>query len=405
MPERRGIYFAFQGLLVAVLLLLFLYFHNQTGGWIGRFWLLLLASTASLFIIQIADEATLQKWWFQSGLFIADAVLATLTLHWSGSQPTMLSLYFLVIFGTAITRELRQSLVIAGVISVLYVLSDVHSTADPEFWIGLNFLWVSVGLMALLSRDTQIAKREQDDLYSERLSRLESLATLGQVAGEVAHRIKGPLTTIRVNSEVISLRTNNDERTRKELGEIQTAVDRCKGILKDLLDLGRIEEIDLSPEDFRAPINTALKSVSAAFREKKVEPKVDLPDAPMPISADRSLIHEAIANVLENAIQAVPKGGEISISASTLKMRDSWWPGSESRGIHRLRIIDNGKGIARKDLENVFKPFFTTKTAEGSGLGLSAALRILEKHGGTVSLDSLGVGRGTIATIEIPVKF
>jgi len=404
MPKKRGIYFAFQGLLVAVLLLLFVYFSQETSGWIGRFWMLLGCSLGSLAILRLVDDATLEKWWFQTGLFLGDALLTALTLHWAGSHPTLLSLYILVIFGTALTRELRQSLAIAGVISILYVLSEVHSTGDPQFWIGLNLLWVSVGLMALLSRDTQIAKREQDELYRERLSRLESLATLGQIAGEVAHRIKGPLTTIRVNAEVLALRTEDDERTQKELGEIQTSVERCKGILKDLLDLGRIEELDLSEEDLLDPIKSALKAAAPAFRSKNIKPTVDLPSTPMPISADRGLIHEAISNLIQNAVQAVSEDGSVKIIANTADLRKSWWTNAGSQRVHRIRVIDSGKGIARKDLENVFKPFFTTKKGEGSGLGLSAALRILEKHQGTVTLESSGLGRGTVATIEIPAS-
>jgi len=94
----------------------------------------------------------------------------------------------------------------------------------------------------------------------------------------------------------------------------------------------------------------------------------------------------------------------VDITARTVFLGHSWWPGTQRLRVHRLTVVDDGKGIARKDLENVFKPFFTTKEGEGSGLGLSAALRILEKHGGTISLDSPGLGDGTIATLEIPAQ-
>jgi signal transduction histidine kinase len=404
MPERRGIYFAFQGLLMAVLLLLFVYLHQSADGWAFRFWFLTGALTASLGVLRLVDEAVLQSGWFQTAFFIGDALLASLTLHWSGPNPTYFGLYFLVIFGTALTRELRHSLIVTAVIVILYCVSAYPTAAEEAFWIRLNLLLVSGGLMALLSRDHQLARIEHDEHYRERLSRLESLATLGQVAGEVAHRIKGPLTTIRVNSEVLALRSENDEdeRTKRELSEIQTAVERCKGILKDLLDLGRIEEIDFSQEDLRDPVQTAVKAVAPHLREKGISPRVSLPEDPMPISADRSLIHEAIANVLQNAADAAGPGGTVTVSAETVERRDSWWPGSPARRLHVVRITDDGVGIERKDLENVFKPFFTARKGEGSGLGLSAALRILEKHRGTIYLRSPGPGRGTVAALELP---
>ena len=393
----------FQGLLMAVLLLLFVTLNQDDAGWAPRFWFLTGVLTASLVVLRVADDRLLAGGWFPTAFFIGDALLASLTLQWSGPNPTYFGLYFLIIFATALTRELRHSLVVTAVIVVLYWVSSSHSLADQGFWIRLNLLLVSGGLMALLSRDHQLARIEQDELYRDRLIRLESLATLGQVAGEVAHRIKGPLTTIRVNAEVLGLRPTfqEDPKTQRELAEIQTAVERCKGILKDLLDLGRIEEIDFSREDLRDPVRSALKAVAPQFRAKGAAPSVSLPDREMPIRADRSLIHEAVGNVLHNAAAAITQGGAITVTATTLERRDSWWPRSPVRRVHRVIVSDNGAGVERRNLENAFKPFFTTKE-EGTGLGLSTTLRIMEKHGGTVRLESPGPGRGTVVTLELP---
>jgi signal transduction histidine kinase len=104
----------------------------------------------------------------------------------------------------------------------------------------------------------------------------------------------------------------------------------------------------------------------------------------------QSLIQEAISAILQNAIEAVGQDGTVEVTATTLSR------------VHRISITDDGIGISTRDVERVFEPFFTTKKRDGSGLGLSAALRIAAKHGGTIEAESAGVGRGARFTLVIP---
>ncbi|MFH1723137.1 MAG: HAMP domain-containing sensor histidine kinase [Elusimicrobiota bacterium] len=404
--ERRGVYFAFQGLLMAVLLLLFLYHHQAVEGWVARFWFLLVVLTGSLVLLQTAPKRTLERWWFQMGLFAGDTALASLTLHWAQRNLDFFLLYTLIIFGTALTRSLLQGLVIAAVTSLLYILSSWNLISalppDTEFWLPLLFLWITTFLLAILSQDTKQAQQQQQRHYQQRLIHVESLATLGQVAGEVAHRIKGPLTTIRVNAEVLGHRHCISPEARRELDEIQEQVEHCKTILKDLLDLGRIEEIVFARFDLRTPLLSAIKSIEPQLRHPGIRKRVAaLPEAMM-VEGDQSLLHEAILAVLQNAVEAAGQAGTVEVSARTAAERSAWWSPGGLRRVHTVTIRDDGVGIAREDLARIFQPFFTSGGKAGSGLGLSASYRILQKHGGTIEADSEGPGRGTTITLTIP---
>jgi signal transduction histidine kinase len=391
--QRRPVYFAFQGLFMAVLLLLVFF---QAPGRPNDFTLgaLALLLGASLVVLRLAADETLGRWEFQASFFVGDAIAATLTLRFMRPQADLFLLYLLLVFGSALTRSARQRLVVAGATISLYLLTGWRPSAgwptQPEFWLRAVFLAVSAALMAVLARDARQAQDDQRRRYEERMVQVGRLATLGRVAGEVAHRIKGPLTTIAVDAEVLAHRLSKDSAALKELAEISGEVERCKRILKDLLDLGRIEEMDVTPLDLRAPARDALKSLATQAKSRGVRLRESGMSAPMRARGDATLLREAVSALLQNAIEASADGGEVRVAASS------------ASGLHRIVVSDDGAGIPSADLERVFEPFFTTKKGEGSGLGLSAALRIAAKHGGTVETESPGPGLGARFTLLIP---
>ena len=267
---RRAVYFAFQGLFVAVLLLIFLFVYRGAEGWAERFSFLIAVSLASLLALQSVREETLGSWYFQVALFMGDAAAASLVLSWTTLNTDLYLIYFFIIFGTALLRSLTQSLIVAAVTSILYFVSAWnfygHFPDTAGFWLRINLLWVSSILLAILSRDSRQAQRAVESRHQERLAQFERLATLGQMAGEVAHRIKGPLTTIMVNAEVLSQRGGLRAEAQKEIEQIRTEVGHCRDILKGLLDLGRIEEMDEVSFDLRGPLRQALAAVSARLQ-------------------------------------------------------------------------------------------------------------------------------------------
>jgi signal transduction histidine kinase len=377
---------------MAVLLLLDVFQGGPTD--YARLWATAAVFGGSLALLRWLPEETLARWWFQAGLFLGDGLAATLILRLTGSGGDLFLIYLLIVFGSALTRSARQRLTAAGVSIALYLVSGWRPVSGwptgPEFWLRALFLAVSSGLMAVLARDSRHSEDDQRRRYEDRLVQVGRLATLGRVAGEVAHRIKGPLTTISVDADVLAHRHARDPHTLKELHEIRDEVERCKRILKDLLDLGRIEEMDVSPLDLRRPVREALRSVETQARRRAVRVSSSGLGSALRVRGDASLLQEAVAALLQNALEAVRDGGLLRVEAST-------------RGrLHRIAVVDDGVGISAEDLERVFEPFFTTKKGEGSGLGLSAALRIAAKHGGTVEAESLGRDRGSRFTLVLP---
>ncbi len=402
---RRATYFAFQGLFMTVLLLMFLYEARGVEGWTRHLGFLFLMMAGSLAALRIAPPAALATAWFQTAFFLGDAALASLILRWTQPNSDFYLLYFLIIFGTALTRDIAKSLVAALVTSLLFLASAwspaVGVPKTTGFWLRFLMLWTSAPLLAILSRDTEQARVEQERKYQERLIQLERLGALGQLAGEVAHRIKGPLTTIMVNAEVLSHRYSKAPETRRELEEIREEVDRCKQILKHLLDLGRIEEMDSNPVDLREPLRHAIKALEPQLRARGAHAlALAEPRAPMPVVGDASLLQEAFTAVLQNAVDATAGGGSIRVTARSGTQRRGWL--RPKQPVWEVVVEDDGVGVAQADLERVFQPFFTTKGDQGNGLGLSAALRILQKHGGTIEAASDGRGRGARFALMFP---
>ncbi|NNN04761.1 MAG: hypothetical protein HKL90_02555 [Elusimicrobia bacterium] len=391
--RRRPVYFAFQGLLTAVLLLLVLF---EAGGRPSpaSVWAMAAILASSLALIQALPDAAFAQGWLQAGLFVGDALAATLTLNLTRTRTDLYLIYLLIVFGSALTRGPRQRLAVAAVTIALYLISGWNASAgwpvQSEFWLRALFLAVSSALMTLLARDSRQAEDEQKRRYEDRLSAVGRLATLGRVAGEVAHRIKGPLTTISVDAEVLAQRLSGDAAALKELREIRDEVERCKSILKDLLDLGRIEEMAVAPLDLRRPVRAALKSLQTQARRRRVKVASSGLSEPLPVRGDEPLLQEAVAALLQNALEAVGNGGSVRVEVSS------------AAGRRRVRVIDDGVGISLEDLGRIFEPFFTKKKIEGSGLGLSAALRIAAKHGGSVEAESDGPGRGACVTLILP---
>lgn len=392
MRDRRSVYFAFQGLLTAALLAMFMVrAHGFANPW--RLVGLVLLLAAPLIVLKVARRETIGEWWFQTGFFMIDAAAATMALYWRQPLPGAYLVFFFIIFGTALTRSYRQSVVVGVVSCGLFLL--VHwrpgsgLPGDADFWLRFQLLIVTTTLLSLLSRDAQ---KTQND-HQAQLVQAERLATLGRVAGEVAHRIKGPLTTIRVNAEVLSHTLAKSKEAQAQLAEIEEEVERCKTILKSLLDLGRIEEMDLAPMDLREPVRNALRALETQIKRKKLTVTAKGLEDPITLVADRSLLQEAFCALLQNALEACAEGGGVSVVVDRT-------PGGRWA---RVTIEDDGRGISEGDLERVFQPFFTTKGTEGSGLGLSAAQRIVQKHGGAVEARSEGPGRGARFTVRLPL--
>lgn len=405
-PPRRAVYTAFQGLLVAVLLLLLLYRRGAAGSWGTHLALPGVIGCASLILLRFLPESMLRGDIVPTALFIGDAAAASVILHWRGEGAVTYLLYVFILFGTALTRSVVQTLVVAAATSFLYVVAAVGPEGLPastEFWLHLNFLWILTSLLAILAGDAQRARKLEEARARERTVRLESLAAMGQMAGEIAHRIKGPLTTIRVNAELLAPALAGLPEAAADLKQIELEAERCRTILKDLLGLGRIEEADHEPLDLLEPLRAALDAVAPLVRARRLRVELDAPAEAALVRGDRSLLYEALRAVLQNAVEASAEGARVWLAARAEPASSVWWRRSAARtAAWAVTVRDEGSGIRPEDIEAVFRPFYTTKGAEGSGLGLTAALRIMQKHGGSIEAASDGPGRGAMFSLRIP---
>lgn len=226
---------------------------------------------------------------------------------------------------------------------------------------------------------------EQLKSAQERLLQAERLATIGEMAAQVAHEIRNPLVTIGGFARKIlkTAEDRHDQQLQNIARIITEEVDRLEFILTNLLNFSRLSRPRLELADIHQVIDESCYLIDA--KENLAQKKIHLVkefDRSLPKTyLDPGQIKQVLLNLLENAIEVMPDGGQLSLSTR----RD--------QGFIRVSIADTGPGIAPEVLDKMFDPFFTTR-AGGTGLGLPIVQQIIHSHGGKIDVDSQ-LGRGT----------
>jgi len=226
-----------------------------------------------------------------------------------------------------------------------------------------------------------------------RMAQSERLASLGMLAAGVAHEINNPLGGILALTALTVEDLPEQHPNRPNLEEVVRQAERCRTIVRGLLEFSRQSELQLEVVDLNRVLDDTLALVAkqAAFFNVDVvrDQMEDLP----PIAGDRSQLSQVILNLVVNAVQAMEERGTLTITTRFDPANDAV----------EMAFADTGRGIAPEDLGRVFDPFFTTKTdGQGTGLGLSIAYGIVTRHHGTITVES-AVGRGTTFRIRLPV--
>jgi len=236
--------------------------------------------------------------------------------------------------------------------------------------------------------------RELEEAHVQ-LIQSEKLSSLGRMAAGVAHEINNPLTSILINAHLLSEEIINQGNTPEYLKIIIDETTRCSQIVKDLLHFSRQTESSKTPADINEVIDKTISLLKNQIVLNKVKINKNLA-SPLPdIIMDTNKIGQVFTNIILNAMDAMPKGGEINI---TSKMASN-----DNYSYLEITFHDNGCGISRQNLGKLFDPFFTTKGTKGTGLGLSVSYGILQQHGGDIDIQS-EEGVGTNVTIILPVK-
>lgn len=230
---------------------------------------------------------------------------------------------------------------------------------------------------------------EQLKALNQQLIRTEKLAAVGTLAAGVAHEVNNPLASISSLVQILQTRAEDDE-TKEMLRLIETQISRITNVTKDMMEFARTRQPARAPLDINKTIKHSIRlaTFDKAFQRLTLETEFD-PTIPL-INADANQLQQVFLNLLLNARDAMPEGGEISIKTH------------HDKNEIIIEIADTGIGIAPEHRPHIFDPFFTTKPAgKGTGLGLAVCYGIITAHGGRVEVNANN-GRGTVFILRFP---
>lgn len=239
-----------------------------------------------------------------------------------------------------------------------------------------------------------VEKLREEQEIRERLRKAEHLAGIGQFSRSIAHEIRNPLNFINLSIDHIKERYKPSNLKDKDkfdslILNIKKEIQRVNKIAEGFLQYGKPLNLNLQVTDIEKLIESVLELVSAKARQDNINIVKQLDVLPK-IYVDPEFIKTCLYNIILNAFQSMPQGGELRMEVRHLDTKVF------------ISIQDTGIGIPKEKLSMVFEPFFTTKQ-DGLGLGLALTKRIIEEHEGKVDIKS-EVGRGSTVTIILPVK-
>ncbi len=218
------------------------------------------------------------------------------------------------------------------------------------------------------------------------------LAALGRLTSGVAHEVRNPLNAMMIHVELLRDRlASTPPDVQQSLDIIGSEVQRLDRVVQGFLRFMRPQELSLKALDLNALLGSVAALLEAEWQARGVHFHWDVDSALPPIRADEELLRQAFLNILQNACQAMPVGGTVTISTAR-----------EGRELIRVSIADEGMGIPAENLEKIFKLYFTTKP-DGSGIGLSIVYRIIQMHDGTIEARSEN-RQGTTMVVRLPVR-
>ena len=291
-----------------------------------------------------------------------------------------------VLVASYISRRLTQPL-----FQMQYAMEKIaHGdfTPIPEDQFGSEEF---LTLFRAFNRMIHELEERQDQLVQAR-----KISAIGTFTSGIAHELNNPVNNIVLTAE--ALKEDFSELDSEEaLGMVQdiiTQSERASDIIKNLLDFSRSERPELVSVSVASVLRDTLRLVRNQLLLSGVEEHADLPDDLPSVFGDYKSLQQVFLNLFINAIQAMPQGGRLSATACP------WDHGSAVK----VEVSDTGVGIDAENLPHIFDPFFTTKeVGKGTGLGLSVTYGIVQKHGGTIEVNS-EKGRGTTFTIILPTE-
>jgi signal transduction histidine kinase len=275
-----------------------------------------------------------------------------------------------------------------GMINLGYKFNkDIYSYEDIE-------------LLSTLANQTAIAienARLYEDLKRSKsyIRRADRLASLGTLTAGLAHEIRNPLVAIKTLTQLLPERIDDVEFRTQFLQIASGEVDRISSLVTELLEFARPSNPKLELEDINAILDGMILLVSTETKKKQIDITKDYSSDVPQIEIDREQIKQVFLNILLNGIEATSENGKI-----TVRTRYFMKPGGDP--YTQIEFTDTGCGIPEEYIEDIFNPFFTTKST-GSGLGLSISNQIIQDHRGYIDVESR-IGNGSSFFVNLPVN-
>jgi len=258
----------------------------------------------------------------------------------------------------------------------------------PPRRVGLSVEVITEGgtRMGALVKFTDLESRER---ISTQLQVSERMAQLGRITAGVAHEVKNPLNSMRLWLENLKASLPpGDDMPQQAVRVLDSEIDRLDNVVKRFLDFTRPPEMHQEEASLKSLLEEVLSVEGPQMDKANIKVVTRFSDVP-PVLVDKELLKQGLMNLLVNAVEAMPEGGQLTASLAR-------------RGeMAEIQITDTGRGIAPENRQRVFQLFFTTRP-KGSGIGLASTFRTVQLHNGSIEFDS-EVGRGTTFRIELPL--
>ena len=290
-------------------------------------------------------------------------------------------------------RELLQ----ANQGQALFVHTKVYTKEGEEIPVRMNASYVyrdnKPAATVSIFTDLREHLAMEDKVIQARMQVIQSdkLAGLGRMAAGVAHELNNPLTGILVYADLLQSSLPKDDPAQADLACIVEDAERCRNIVKGMLEYSRQGEIQVEDLDLTQLVEDAFSLIRDNSVLLGVEIVRKYHPQPLTVQGDRKLLRQVFINLIMNAVDAMEGKGSIEVSS-----------GLDHDGRRFVEIKDTGPGIPDEHLRKVFDPFFTTKEiGKGTGLGLSVVFGVLQRHGGKASVVETGPG-GTTFRVSMP---
>jgi len=259
-----------------------------------------------------------------------------------------------------------------------------------------------IGSVAFFRDLREMRKLEQECEDQVRLLQHHKMISLGRLAASVVHEINNPLAgilnyirlMIKVLGRDASLKPESLDKFKRYLDLVESETGRCSKIVSNLLAFSRKSTMEFSEVNVLELLEKSIMLSQHKMDLQNIQVKAELNERMPPVWGDFNQIQQCVINLIFNAIDAMPDGGTLTVRCGHV----------QDKGVINIGVEDTGSGISEEHLPHIFEPFYSTKTeGNGLGLGLATVYGIIDRHNGTITVDS-EVGKGTVFTITLPVR-